>query len=77
MIVGGVDTHNHTHYPAALDEHGRLLGHREFPAEDTGYADLLSWIAGFGSMAAIGVESTGSFGATLTRFLSAGVQATE
>jgi transposase len=43
-----------------LDEHGRLLGHREFPAYDTGYADLLSWIAGFGSITAIGVESTGS-----------------
>ena len=41
-MIGGVDTHKHTHYAAAIDDHGRLLGHREFPATDRGYADLLS-----------------------------------
>jgi len=70
-VIGGVDTHKHTHYAAAVDSHGRLLGHREFPANDRGYRDLLSWLQGHGTIAAIGVESTGSFGATLTRFLTA------
>jgi hypothetical protein len=26
-VIGGVDTHKHTHYAAAVDDHGRLLGH--------------------------------------------------
>jgi transposase len=70
-VIGGVDTHKNTHYAAAVDDHGRLLGHHEFPANDRGYRDLLSWVQSHGDVAAIGVESTGSFGATLTRYLTA------
>jgi transposase len=70
-VIGGVDTHKHTHYAAAVDDHGRLLGHREFPASDSGYRHLLTWVRGHGQVQAIGVESTGSFGATLTRALTA------
>lgn len=69
-VIGGVDTHKKTHYAAALDDHGRLLGHQEFPANDRGYQDLLSWLTQHGRVSAVGVESTGSFGATLTRFLT-------
>ncbi|MFS8105139.1 transposase [Lentzea alba] len=47
-----------------------LLGHREFPATDHGYQQLLDWMCGHGPVAVIGVENTGSFGATLTRFLT-------
>lgn len=70
-VIGGVDTHKHTHYAAAIDDHGRLLGHQEFPANDHGYEALLAWLCDLGQVRAIGVESTGSFGATLTRFLTA------
>jgi transposase len=77
-VVGGVDTHKSTHYAAAVDDRGRLLGHQEFPATDSGYQQLLSWMQSLGDVAAIGVESTGSFGATLTRFLTgAGVDVVE
>ncbi len=69
-VIGGVDTHKHTHYAAAVDDHGRLLGHQEFPATDPGYQALLCWMRGHGNVQAIGVESTGSFGATLTRALT-------
>ena len=71
MVIGGVDTHKHTHYAAAIDSHGRLLGHREFQATDRGYDSLLGWLRTHGTVEAIGVESTGSFGATLTRSLTA------
>ena len=71
QVIGGVDTHKHTHYAAAIDDHGRFLGHREFPANDRGYQQLLTWMQGHGVVTTIGVESTGSFGATLTRFLTA------
>lgn len=69
-VIGGVDTHKRTHYAAVIDEHGRELGHREFPARESGYAALLAWMRSHGVIVAIGVESTGSFGATLTRFLA-------
>jgi len=69
-VIGGVDTHKQTHYAAAIDDQGRLLGHREFPATDSGYRHLLAWMRSQGQVLAIGVESTGSFGATLTRALT-------
>ena len=77
-VIGGVDTHKLTHYAAVIDDHGRLLGHQEFPATDQGYRQLLGWMRGHGQVRAVGVESTGSFGATLTRYLSgAGVEVVE
>jgi len=71
VVIGGVDTHKHTHYAAAIDGNGRLLGHREFRASEHGYAVLLAWMRSHGQVRVIGVESTGNFGATLTRFLTA------
>ena len=44
-VIGGVDTHKHTHYTAVIDSDGRLLGHPEFPAADRGDA-LLLWVPG-------------------------------
>jgi transposase len=70
-VIGGVDTHKHTHYAAAIDDQGRLLGHREFSATAKGYRDLLSWLRSHGEVVTIGVEGTGNFGAALTRHLSA------
>lgn len=69
-VIGGVDTHKHNHYAAAIDDHGRLLGHLEFPATSPGYSALNSWLHGYGTVVSIGVESTGSFGAALARELS-------
>jgi transposase len=69
MVVGGVDCHARVHHAVALDPTGRRLGDRAFPATSAGYADLLGWLRGFGAVAVVGVESTGSYGAALTRFL--------
>ena len=71
VITGGVDTHADMHVAAALDPVGGLLGVREFPATAAGYADLLSWLGGFGDLALVGVEGTGSYGAGLARHLAA------
>ena len=71
VITGGVDTHAGMHVAAALDSLGGLLGVREFPATAAGYADLLSWLGGFGDLALVGVEGTGSYGAGLARYLAA------
>lgn len=70
-ITGGVDTHADTHVAAALDPLGGLLGVQEFPATAAGYASLLGWLAGFGTVALVGIEGTGSFGAALARYMAA------
>src|SRR5260370_926904 len=66
-ITGGVDTHADTHVTAALDPVGGLLGVREFPATAAGYAGLLGWLDGFGTVALAGREGTRSYGAGLAR----------
>ncbi len=71
VITGGVDTHADLHVAAALDPLGGLLGVQEFPATATGYAQLLGWLGGFGAVALVGVEGTGSYGAGLARHLAA------
>ena len=78
IVVGGVDCHSRVHHAVALDQTGRRLGDRAFPATGAGYADLLGWLRRFGAVAAVGVESTGSYGAALTRsLLQAGVRVVE
>src|SRR6266498_3974133 len=64
-ITGGVDTHADTHVAAALDPIGGLLGVQEFPATTAGYAGLLSWLGGFGTVCLVSIEGTGSYGAGL------------
>ena len=71
VITGGVDTHADLHVAAALDRIGGLLGVQEFPATAAGYASMLGWLGGFGDIALIGVEGTGSYGAGLARHLAA------
>ena len=70
-ITGGVDTHAGVHVAAALDPLGGLLGVREFPADLAGYARLVQWLGGFGTVCLIGIEGTGSYGAGLARHIAA------
>lgn len=70
-ITGGVDTHLDVHVAAALDSIGGLLGVESFPADAAGYRRLLAWLRSFGSVALVGIEGTGSYGAGLTRHLQA------
>jgi transposase len=77
-VVVGVDAHADTHDAAVLDECGRLLGRASFSADAAGYRALHAWIERFGSLAAIGVESTGSYAAGLVRHLrTEGLQVAE
>ena len=70
-VTGGVDTHADTHVAAALDPVGGLLGVQEFPVTPAGYARLLGWLGGFGTVALAGIEGTGSYGAGLARHVTA------
>src|SRR5438552_17232532 len=70
-ITGGVDTHADVHVAAALDPIGGLLGVQEFPVTPAGYARLLGWLGGFGTVCLAGIAGTGSYGAGLARHVTA------
>jgi transposase len=70
-ITGGAGTHADVHVAAALDPIGGLLGVREFPASPAGYSRLLEWLGGFGTVCLVGIEGTGSYGAGLSRHVTA------
>jgi transposase len=70
VVAGGVDTHLDTHMAAALDGVGGELGTRQFPTTPAGYRALLGWLASFGTVARVGVEGSGSYGAGVARYLS-------
>ena len=69
QVWAGVDTHQLTHHVAVIDAAHTQLGHAQFPACQAGYADLVAYVNRFGTVAAYGIESTGSYGAGLTRHL--------
>jgi transposase len=69
-VFGGVDTHGRTHHAAVIDELGRHLADREFPATSAGYQDLHDFLTTHGELAAVGVEGTGAYGAELARHLA-------
>ncbi len=77
-VIGGVDTHKHSHRAAVIDPAGRFLGDRGFGTDSQGEVDLLAWLRSHGPVAAVGIEGSGSYGASLARRLaSAGVRVVE
>jgi len=70
-VIGGFDCHTDTHTVAVLDPVGQLLDTATFATTSVGYCEALAWLESFGSVIAVGVESTGSYGAALTRYLTA------
>ena len=68
-IVGGVDTHKDLHVAAIVDEHDRVLGTHSFATTRQGYRQMLAWMRSFGELQRIEIDSTGSYGAGLLRFM--------
>ena len=68
-IVGGVDTHKDLHVAAVVDEQDRVIETRCFATTRQGYRQMLAWRRSFGQVQRIGIESTGSYGAGLLRFM--------
>src|ERR1700675_2623596 len=68
-IVGGVDTHKDLHVAAVVDEQDRVMETRSFATTRQGYRQMLAWMLSFGELQRIGIESTGSYGARLLRFM--------
>lgn len=77
-IVGGVDTHKDLHVAAVVDNHDQILGTSSFAATRQGYRQMLAWMRSLGQLQRVGIESTGSYGAGLLRFLqAAGIEVLE
>ena len=77
-VIGGVDTHKDLHVATVVDHQDRVLGTRSFATTRQGYRQMLAWMRSFGELLRVGVESTGSYGAGLLRFLQqAGVTVLE
>ncbi|MEU2778445.1 transposase [Streptomyces sp. NPDC007162] len=70
-VVLGVETHRDAHVAAVLSLTGAVLAIDEFPATAAGYRDLLKWARKSGTVGRAGVEGTGSYGASLSRYLLA------
>jgi transposase len=71
VLFGGIDTHKDTHTAALVDSAGMLVGSAVFPTTRAGYRQLLGWMGSAGTLAGVGVEGTGSYGAGICRQLSA------
>ena len=77
-VTVGVDTHLDQHVAAVVDEAGRLLDTRAFPASTRGDVALVTWAERFRAVERIGVEGTATYGAGLARFTRAyGLQVVE
>ena len=66
-----MDTHLDFHAAVVMDQLGRRLGELKVPTTKKGYGELPRWTEGFGLVACVGVEGTGSYGAGLARHLKA------
>jgi transposase len=71
LVTVGVDTHLDLHVAAAVDQAGRLLDTRGFPASTRGYVALVTWAERLGPVQRVGIEGTGTYGAGLARFVRA------
>jgi hypothetical protein len=77
-VIGGVDTHKDLHVAAVVDERDHVLETRCFATTRQGYRQMLAWMRSFGEVQRVGIESTGSYGAGLLRFIQkAGIEVLE
>lgn len=71
-VTGGFDTHADTNVAAVLDTLTlRTLATATFPTTALGHQAALEWMRDQGALDAVGVESTGTYGAGLARHLAA------
>ncbi len=78
VVIAGVDCHSEFHHAVALDERGHKLDELCFEATGTGCLQAVGWLQGLGVVEAVGVESSGSYGAELSRVLiRAGIRVVE
>jgi len=68
-IIIGVDTHKYVHVAVAIDLLGTRVASSSASADRAGYAELVAWARRLGTIAAFGIEGTGSYGVGLASFV--------
>ena len=71
QVIIGVGTHQDEHVAVAIDRQGIRLGERCAPANTSGYWELERWFRDKGEINAFEIEGTDSYGAGVSRFLTA------
>nr|WSY51949.1 IS110 family transposase [Streptomyces sp. NBC_00886] len=66
-VFGGVDSHADTIHTAVVTDNGGHLADAEFPTSAAGHAAAIAFLAAHGTVMAIGVEGTASYGTGFTR----------
>lgn len=69
-VILGVDTHLDVNAAALSDPLGRTIATTTVAATLAGHRELLAWARKHGELRRAGVEGTGSYGASLARFLA-------
>ena len=59
-VIGGVDTHKHTHHASVVSCDGVLIASKGFSSSSAGLSELVGWLTGHGKVVAVGVEGTES-----------------
>jgi transposase len=76
--IAGIDTHADTIHVAVITATGGHVADREFPTTPAGYRAAVTFLTGHGGVRVAGVEGTSSYGAGITRALTAaGIEVAE
>jgi transposase len=67
----GIDTHADVHVAGVIDQIGRELGAASFDTTPLGNSQLEAWARSFGTIAVVGIEGTGVYGAGICAHLRA------
>ncbi|MFD9593145.1 IS110 family transposase [Kitasatospora sp. NPDC059973] len=66
-VFGGVDSHADTIHVAVVTDRGGHVADAEFPTTTPGYTAAIAFLTAHGTVTAIGVEGTSSYGSGFTR----------
>lgn len=66
-VFGGVDSHADTIHVAVITDRGGHVADAEFPTTAAGYAAAIAFLNAHGTVTAVGIEGTSSYGLGFTR----------
>ncbi|WP_234351457.1 IS110 family transposase [Streptomyces sp. XY413] len=66
-VFGGVDSHADTIHVAVITDRGGHVADAEFPTTAAGYTAAIAFLNAHGTVTAVGVEGTSSYGLGFTR----------
>lgn len=68
-VIAGIDTHADTHHVAVINEYGKAPRGQGIPGRGHRLSEDREFITRYGTVTAVGVEGTGSYGAEIAKTL--------